>query len=124
MKPHEEIVIQRYIDKYAVFYGMFIVVFYLTSLAYVTIPLLIQQPFPSMTEYPFDVYYEPLKTILYLHQVIVAFIVSGELCLNIFISLLLWFASARFEILIEELRTVTNVYQLINCIKKHQEILT
>jgi len=124
MKPHEEIVIQRYIDKYAIFYGVFILVFYLTSVGYAIIPLLIQQPFPSMSEYPFNVYYEPLKTILYLHQVIVGFIVSGHLCLNIFISLLLWFASARFEILIEELRAVTNVYQLINCIKKHQEILT
>jgi len=124
MKPHEEVVIQRYIDKYAVFYGVFILVFYFTSVAYGIIPFLMQQPFPSMSEYPFDVSYEPLKTIIYLQHIIVAFIISGQLCLNIFMSLLLWFASARFEILIEELRTVTNVYQLIKCIKKHQEILT
>jgi len=124
MEPHEEIVIQRYIDKYAVFYGVSIIVFYLTSVAYGTMPLLIQQPFPSIGEYPFDVFYEPLQTIIYVQQAIVAFIVSGELCLNIFVSLLLWFSSARFEILIEELKTITNVYQLIKCIKKHQEILT
>jgi len=124
MKPHEEIVIQRYIDKYAIFYGVSIVVFYLTPIAYGTMPLLIHQPFPSIGEFPFDVFYEPLYTIIYLQQAIVAFIVSGQLCLNIFVSLLLWFASARFEILIEELKVVTNVYQLIKCIKKHQEILT
>jgi len=77
MKPHEEIVIQRYIDRYAIFYGVFILVFYLTAVGYAIIPLLMQQPFPSMSEYPFDVYYEPLKTILYLHQVVVGFIVKN-----------------------------------------------
>jgi len=124
MKPHEEVIIQQYIDKYAIFYGVLIFVFYISAVAFGTLPLLMQQPFPSMSEYPFDVYYEPLKTIIYLHQVIVGFIVAGLLCLNTFISLLLWFASARFEILIEELKTVTNVYQLIDCIKQHQKILT
>lgn len=85
---------------------------------------LINQPFPTIAEYPFDVYYQPVRTIIYLHQIIVGAIVSGTLCLNTFAAFLLMFASARFEMLLEELNIFTDANQLIKCIKKHQEILT
>ncbi|KYN38569.1 Odorant receptor Or2 [Trachymyrmex septentrionalis] len=123
MKPREEVVIQRYIDKYAAFYGVSSVIFYFIVVAACTVASIVHQPFPMLTEYPFDVYYEPLRTIIYVYQAIVAFIVSGQLCLNTFVATLLWFASARFEIIIEDLRTFTNVYQLAKCIKEHQKIL-
>ncbi|XP_011053774.1 PREDICTED: odorant receptor coreceptor-like [Acromyrmex echinatior] len=123
MKPREEVVIQRYIDKCAAFYGVSSIIFYFIVVAACAIAPMIHQPFPMLIEYPFDVYYEPLRTIIYAHQAIVGFIVSGQLCLNTFVATLLWFASARFEIIIEDLRTFTNVYQLTKCIKEHQKIL-
>ncbi|XP_018051044.1 PREDICTED: uncharacterized protein LOC108688980 [Atta colombica] len=123
MKSREEVVIQRYIDKYAAFYGVSSVIFYFLVIAACAIASIMHQPFPMLNEYPFDVYYEPLRTIIYAHQAIVGFIVSGQLCLNTFVATLLWFASARFEIIIEDLRTFTNVYQLVKCVKEHQKIL-
>ncbi|XP_012058891.1 PREDICTED: odorant receptor 49b-like [Atta cephalotes] len=123
MKPREEVVIQRYIDKYAAFYGVSSVIFYFLVIAACAIASIMHQPFLMLNEYPFDVYYEPLRTIIYAHQAIVGFIVSGQLCLNTFVATLLWFASARFEIIIEDLRTFTNVYQLVKCVKEHQKIL-
>jgi len=86
-------------------------------------PYVTNQTFPTLAEYPFDVFYQPLKTIIYIQQSISGIIIAGQLCTNILMGLLLWFASARFEILIEELEKVTNIYEVYKCIKKHQELL-
>lgn len=122
LKSHEEIVIRRYIDKCVVFYGLFIFIFYFISIASLLVPIVLPQPFPTLAEYPFDVLYQPLKTIIYSQQCVVAIIVAGQLCSNGYMGLLLWFTSARFEMLTEEMKKVTNIYQLFKCIEKHQEL--
>ncbi|XP_011053779.1 PREDICTED: odorant receptor 67c-like [Acromyrmex echinatior] len=124
MKLHEEIVIQRYIDKCIIFHGTSIFIFYwLTFTAITVMPTLEHQPFPTAAEYPFDVSYQPLKAIIFIQQSIAGIIVAGQLCVNVYMALLLWFASARFEMLTKELEKTTNVYQLFKCIKKHQKLL-
>lgn len=124
MKPYEEVIIQRYIDKCIIFYGASIFTFYFITFVTITvIPPAMHQPFPTLSEYPFDVSYQPLKTIIFIQQSMSGIITSAQLCMNIFMALLLWFATAKFDILIEELRNVTNVYELIMCIKKHQKLL-
>jgi len=124
MKPREEIVIQRYIDKCIRFYSTSMFIFYFfTLVTIVVLPPIMHQPFPTLAEYPFDVLQQPLRTIIFMQQSMAGIITAAQLCQNTFMALLLWFASARFEILIEELRDVTDVYQLFKCIKKHQELL-
>ncbi|XP_071565664.1 uncharacterized protein [Temnothorax nylanderi] len=123
MKPHEEIVIQRYVDKCIVFHSGSLFSYYSILFFTIVLPFLTQQSFPTLAEYPFDVYHEPLKTIIYIHQSAAGTLVAGQLCTNVFMALLLWFATARFEILTEELEKVTNAYQLFKCIKEHQELL-
>ncbi|XP_011863392.1 PREDICTED: uncharacterized protein LOC105559592 [Vollenhovia emeryi] len=123
MKPREEIVIQRYIDKCFVLYGASLITFYLVTIVTVFLPAMTEQSFPTLAKYPFDVSYQPLKAIIYVQQSAVGFMVTGQLCINVYMALLLWFTAARFDILIEELKTVTNVYELCKCIKTHQELL-
>ncbi|XP_036145859.1 uncharacterized protein LOC105836868 [Monomorium pharaonis] len=124
MKPREKVVIQRYIDKCLVFYCAIMCIFYSVVIFMITLlPILQHHPFPTLAEYPFDVSYQPLKTIIYLYQSIVGIMAAAHLCLNVYIALLLWFTSARFEILIENIRETTNIYQLFKCIKVHQELL-
>ncbi|KAG5332393.1 OR22C protein, partial [Acromyrmex heyeri] len=124
MKPHEEVVIQRYIDKCIIFYGTSIFIFYwFTFTAITVIPALEHQPFPTLAEYPFDVSYQPVKTIIFMQQSMAGIMVAGQLCMNVYMAMLLWFASARFEILTKELEKTANVYQLFKCIKKHQKLL-
>jgi len=89
----------------------------------IAIPVLLHQPFPVVIDYPFNVSYQPVKTIIFIHQSMMAIMIAGQLCMNILMALLLWFTSARFEALTEELRKITNVYQLFKCIKKHQKLL-
>ncbi|KAL0099284.1 hypothetical protein PUN28_020095 [Cardiocondyla obscurior] len=123
IKPHEGIVIQRYIVKCVPFYALCVFVFYFMTSLTVVLPPVKQQPFPTIAEYPFDVLYQPVRTLIYAQQTISGFLVTGQLCLNVFMALLIWFASIRFEMLIEELKTATNAYQLFECIRKHQELL-
>ncbi|XP_011137412.2 uncharacterized protein LOC105181989 isoform X2 [Harpegnathos saltator] len=94
IKPHEEAILQKYISKCVIFY-----------------------------EYPFDVSYQPMKTIVYAHQSICALQAASHICINIFTSLLLWFTSARFELLTENLRAIRNIYDLMKCIQEHQKLL-
>lgn len=124
MKPHEEVIIQRYINKCVIFYATSMFTFYFCTFLQVTvIPPMLHQSFPTPSEYPFNVSYQPLKTIIYIQQSMVGVIVSAQLCANVFMTLLLWFATARFEILNEELKKATDFYPLFQCIKKHQELL-
>ncbi|CAL1679890.1 unnamed protein product [Lasius platythorax] len=124
IEPHEDVIIQRYIDKCIIFYGSCLLVLYLCwAAAAFIIPFIMNQPFPIPIEYPFNVYYQPLKTIIYIHHVVVGLHLTAQICTNTFMSLLLWFASARFEILTEELRKTTDVYHLAKCIRKHQYLL-
>lgn len=124
IKPHEDIIIQRYVDKCIIFYGVSLILFYLATVIVVGLSFVMNQPFPLLTEYPFDdACRQPLRTILFIHQVIVGVHVSGQLCSNVQMAFLLWFASARFEILTEELRKTTDIYYLAKCIRKHQDLL-
>lgn len=124
IKSHEDVVIQRYIDKCIIYYAGSLLTLYLASIIYIiVIPIAMHQSFPTLAEYPFNVYYQPLRTIVYMQQVTVGIHVIAQLCTNIYMAFLLWLSSARFEILTEELRKITNVYHLAKCIRKHQYLL-
>ncbi|XP_076237906.1 uncharacterized protein LOC143181409 [Calliopsis andreniformis] len=118
-EPFEQIIFQRYINKYSKFYGVAAMWFYTTSFTVIVGTLFIAQPFPTRAEYPFAVDYEPMKTIIFLHQALVGIQVPGGLCVNVYVALLVLFASARFEILTEELRHTNDVHSLAQCLKKY-----
>ncbi|XP_011053781.1 PREDICTED: uncharacterized protein LOC105145717 [Acromyrmex echinatior] len=123
IKPHEEATIQQYISKCVYFYGGSMLWLYLSAVFVITGPITLDQPFPTNAEYPFVIYQQPLKSIIFMHQSFVCLQASAQLCINIFMALLLWTTSARFELLVKELRTVTNVHGLVQCIRQHQRLL-
>ncbi|KAL6254822.1 hypothetical protein P5V15_014158 [Pogonomyrmex californicus] len=123
LKSTEEVVIKKYIDKCLIFYGFCMFMFYLITIVSLVAPSVLEQDFPTLAEYPFNVSNQPLKMIIYVHQCISGLITAGQLCTNNYMALLLWFTSARFEILTEELRSSTDIHQLFKCIKTHQELL-
>ncbi|XP_039304699.1 uncharacterized protein LOC120357663 isoform X2 [Solenopsis invicta] len=124
MESHEEVIIQRYIDKCVLFHSLSMSIFYFMPMfTALLVPSLTDQPFPILTKCPFDTLQQPLRTIIYLQQTIVGLFVTGALCMNIYMALLIWYATARFEILAEELRKAINIYELYECIKKHQKLI-
>nr|XP_012233382.1 PREDICTED: odorant receptor 4-like [Linepithema humile] len=86
-------------------------------------PIVLDEPLPAYAEFPFDVSHQPLRAITYIHQIIVGLYIAAHLSVNAFMAFLLWLASARLKLLIEELRIITNIYDFIKCIKKHQQLL-
>lgn len=123
LKPHEEAIVQQYINRCIYFYGGSICWIYLSAIFIMTGPVTLDQPFPTNAEYPFDVYYQPLKTIVFLQQNMACLQGAAQLCMNIFMALLMWFASARFELLVVKLRIVMDIYALKKCIQEHQSLL-
>ncbi|KAL6434390.1 hypothetical protein ACFW04_006057 [Cataglyphis niger] len=124
IKAHEEAIVQRdYIDKCVNFYGFCITSFYTSLFALFVGPVLLDEPLPAPADFPFDASRQPLRAITYMHQIVVGLQIAAHLCVNAFMALLLWLASARFKLLIEDLRTITNIYDLMKCIEKHQLLL-
>lgn len=120
---YEKDILQQYVDRYAMFYAANAMWFYLTAFAVMCSPPFLSDPFPTYAKYPFNVNYQPLKTIIYVQQSSVGIQMASILCINVLIALLLWFASARFDMLCNELRMISNVYELTQCIRKHQQVL-
>ncbi|XP_032684794.1 odorant receptor 49b-like [Odontomachus brunneus] len=122
-KPKEREVFHRYIDNCKSVYVCSICAFTVTALLLTISPLVEPHPFPMDVEYPFNVDYQPLKTIIYLHHILVIYQSYTQVCSNIFVALLLWFVSARCDILSERFRAVTKFEELRACVVEHQELL-
>lgn len=118
----ERSVFQGYVDKYVVLYGASVAWFYMCCVTVVCGTFFISDPFPTSAEYPFRVDYEPLRTIVFAQQALAGFQCSAILCTNVLCALLLLFAGARFEILMNDLRAVKNPHSLIRCIKKYYDV--
>ncbi|EFN72610.1 Putative odorant receptor 67a, partial [Camponotus floridanus] len=112
-----------YIDSCKSIYIYSISAFTVTGLLLLLSPIIESHPFPIDTEYPFSVDYQPLKTIIYLHHMLIIYQSYTQVCANIFVALLLWFVSARCDILSSKFRAVTEFAELRACIEEHQELL-
>jgi hypothetical protein len=124
IKPREEMIVQRqYLDKYSKFYGFCISLFYMSLVGLFVGPIVLDEPLPAPAEFPFDASQQPLRAITYMHQIVVGMFIASHLCVNAFMALLLWLVSARFKLLTEELRTITNIYDFAKSIEKHQQLL-
>ncbi|XP_076763154.1 uncharacterized protein LOC143430663 [Xylocopa sonorina] len=121
-RSYERHVFQRYVDKYSMFYGMSAVWIYATGLLVILGTLFLSDPFPTNARYPFAVDFEPVRSIIFVHQALVGMQCAAHVSIAVFCALLLLFSSARFEILQLELRSVQDVVSLVKCIKKYHSI--
>lgn len=121
-QQYEKKIFHKYIKKCYTFYGYSIVCMYLTGVAFIIGPAFSPVSFPADTEYPFQINYKLVKVIIYLQQTLVGFQCTAHVCLSVFGALLLWFTAARFECLAVELKKITNICMLIDCIKKQLHV--
>ncbi|XP_020282707.1 odorant receptor 47b-like, partial [Pseudomyrmex gracilis] len=123
-KPYERAIVQReYVDKCAQFYGFCIGIFYMSLFGMFLEPIMLDQSLPAPAEFPFDASRQPLRAITYTHQIIMGLFIASQLSANAFMALLLWLTSARFKLLIEDLRSVTKFRDFVKCVKTHQQLL-
>ncbi|XP_014477090.1 PREDICTED: uncharacterized protein LOC106745735 [Dinoponera quadriceps] len=123
-KPDERDVFQRYINKCASIY--------VTTLSMMTISLLSSyveplfrgsDSYPLVIKYPFTVDQQPLRAIVYFHHIFGLYQVYCQVSANVFLALLLWFTSARFEILSNKFRRAAKYSDWQIYVKEYQELL-
>ncbi|XP_031370442.1 uncharacterized protein LOC102680361 isoform X2 [Apis dorsata] len=110
-------VLCMYVKKCNIFYGGTIILTYGAATVFVLGPTFLPISFPWETEYPFQIN-DTSRNIIYIHQFFFTYQCAAHICLSLFGALLLWFAAARFECLVEELQKITNIDMLIVCFKK------
>lgn len=111
-------IFSKYIEKCKIFYGSSIIFSYLTSTAFMLGPIILPISFPFDAEYPFHVNHSLVTIIIYIHQSLVGYQCSANVCASVFGALLLWFTVARFECLIVEFQKCTDIDMVIACVKK------
>ncbi|XP_026674585.1 uncharacterized protein LOC108631310 [Ceratina calcarata] len=105
-KPYERSVLQKYIDRYCGFYGMMGVWIYMLVVVTIIGFIPTKDAMPTNAVYPFRIDHEPVRTIILLNHCIVGFQCAAHLNLNIQTALLIFFAAARFQILMIKMRNV------------------
>ncbi|XP_020708780.2 uncharacterized protein LOC110117071 [Athalia rosae] len=116
--------LMRYYDRYFTSHSIFFAISILIILFYIFEPAVISdQPFPGTVAYPFSV--EPfwIWAIVYLSQVFFFIQAGSMLMIDLMYATLLWYASAKFELLAIEFLNATNEDEFRRCVKKHQELM-
>ncbi|XP_076380242.1 uncharacterized protein LOC117227835 isoform X3 [Megalopta genalis] len=92
----EKCVYQRYVDTYSMFYGLAVLWIYTIAVVFIFGSIFLPQPFP--------------------------FQCSAAINLNMFAALLLLYASAKFEILMIDMRKAASVDALVECLEKYHVV--
>ncbi|KAL6263901.1 hypothetical protein P5V15_003982 [Pogonomyrmex californicus] len=119
----EKDVFQQYINKYITLYGTTLTLTTASLAGSLIVPLIRSRMFPLEIEYPFRVDYQPMTAIIYFHQALGMYQVYCQVSANVFLALLLWFTTARFEILTNKFHIITKYCDWKTCIQEHQETL-
>lgn len=124
-RPHEREILQCYLDRCWILHVFATVTVLLTLTATACAPILTDLLLPIMAYYPFTL--DPNFAIfymVYIHQIITCLqLGTGLVLIDCQMAVLMWYASARLEILAGEFRTVTNVREFRHIIQKHQRLL-
>nr|XP_046477977.1 uncharacterized protein LOC124216912 [Neodiprion pinetum] len=119
----ESAVIRFYMRKCSLLHTMIVVVSCLGLGVYLLAPIVLPQPLPLKTAYPFSM--EPfwIWALLYGSNVFTALqVVSSAFMSSIFV-VLTWFAVARFDIVNTEIERASNLNEVNRCVRHHQESL-
>ncbi|XP_025270809.1 uncharacterized protein LOC112639857 [Camponotus floridanus] len=122
-KYRERIVLQKYVNRYAMFISTVAISFFVAGITVIFSPLFLSQEFPLDVWYPFSTESLLRKFILYIMQIFT--ITQTVFCLDvdIMIAVILFYSTVKLEILASEVEQATNEIDIISCIRKHQEII-
>nr|KAF7394355.1 hypothetical protein H0235_016950 [Vespula pensylvanica] len=123
MNIFERTILQRYVDKCAMFHLAMTFSYYTICVAFILGPTILPRPFPTFAEYPFKVESHPIHEIIYFQQAFVGIQAAVGVTIDCQVAFLLWYTGARFEILAIKLINIVNEDELKACIKLHDDLL-
>nr|XP_050867679.1 odorant receptor 13a-like [Vespula vulgaris] len=121
--PSEKAVLEKYVNRSATLHICLTFGFYLASINMLIGPLFLPQPFPGFSVFPFKTDTHPIYEIAYFAVSYPGLQSSAAATVDCQVAFLLWFAGARFEMLINEINEVLDEHDLKKCIIKHNHIL-
>ncbi|XP_043683518.1 odorant receptor 67c-like [Vespula pensylvanica] len=124
MNIFERTILQRYVDKCAMFHLAMTFSYYTICVAFILGPTILPRPFPTFAEYPFKVESHPIHEIIYFQQAFVGIQAAVGVTIDCQVAFLLWYTGARFEILAIKLINIVNEDELKACIKLHDDLLS
>ncbi|KAK2585687.1 hypothetical protein KPH14_010302 [Odynerus spinipes] len=124
MNTLERTILQRYVDKCAMFHLTMTFSYYTICVAFILGPTILLRPFPTFAEYPFEVESHPVHEIIYFQQAFVGIQAAVGVTIDCQVAFLLWFAGARFEILTMQLANIVNEHELESCVEQHLHLLS
>jgi len=122
-KNYEKVILQKYINRYMMFITTVAISFIIAGITVICAPMFLPLEFPLDVWYPFSTKPPFQKFILYIMQIFA--IAHTVFCFgaDVMVTVILFYSSAKLEILIFEVQHATNEIHVISCIRKHQEII-
>ncbi|XP_071576458.1 uncharacterized protein [Temnothorax nylanderi] len=122
-KSYEKVVLQKYMNRYVMFISTVATSFIVAGITVICAPLFLHLEFPIDMWYPFSTKSPFQKFILYVMQIFA--IAHTVFCfgVDVMITVMLFYSSAKLEILASEIQYAINEIHVISCIRRHQEII-
>lgn len=121
-KNYEKVILQKYINRYITFISTVATSFTMAGITVICAPLFLPMEFPVAMWYPFSTKSTFQKFVLYVIQIFGIVHVIFSFGVDIMIAVILFYSSAKLEILASEVQHAINDIQVISCIRKYQEI--
>ncbi|KAF3054648.1 Odorant receptor 309 [Nylanderia fulva] len=122
-EKYEREVYQFYVDKCRIFYICSVVSVFCTIVGLGFGPIVTRDPIPVDAKYPFNVTQEPMRTVIHVHQSVCLYQCFSSVCHSFLFGILIWFTTARFEIVSNQLRNANSLYDIIAGIREHIKLL-
>ena len=122
-KTSEKVVLQKYVDRYILFFMFVGSSYVMTAVVFSCGPLIIKTTLPADAWYPFSINIFWIRFILYALQILA--ILQTGLCIAVdyMIAMMLWYCTARLEMLGSKIKNVTSNYELGLCVQEHQKLI-
>ncbi|THK32914.1 odorant receptor 50CTE, partial [Diachasma alloeum] len=121
--PHEREVLENYVEREIPFYVRYYVFSLGAVLSYIFGPVVIDQPFPSIAEYPFPVDKHPVYDLVFVLEVIGSIQCFCNISFICQLCLLLWYGIIQLEFLGKKIKQATSSKEFASCIRVHQHTL-
>lgn len=122
-KGDEEIVIQKYIDRYKHFHIFVGCSYIFTAILFSCIPLVTSQSLPADAWYPFSIASIHTRSILYYLQVLAIFHTGLGIVVDFTVAMMIWYVTVRLDLLSIKLKVATSETEVRRCIMIHQSII-
>ena len=119
----EKDVLQKYVDRYIPFFMFAGGSFLLAAVMFSCGPFIMATTLPANAWYPFSIDVFWIRFILYSLQILVIFQSVLNITVNYTIAMMLWYCTARLEILGRKIESAACKYELGLCIEEHQKLI-